>query len=257
MEEFDRLVEIFERLRGPGGCPWDAEQTHRSISRCALEEAYELFDAIESNDTEHMKEELGDLLLQVLFHSTIAKDLGEFTIRDVINDLAKKLIHRHPHVFGNTLADTSKDVIRNWEQIKQKEQGKRERTSILDGIPESLPGLLHARKVQSVVSRVGFDWQDPSGAIEKIQEELGEVMEALQKGDHDEIVSEIGDLLFSMVNYARLLKVDPEAALRKTIRSFKERFRAIEDEARTNGISLDEMTLEEMDRIWEQAKRSS
>ncbi|MDT8272626.1 MAG: nucleoside triphosphate pyrophosphohydrolase [Desulfomonilia bacterium] len=257
MEEFDRLVEIFERLRGPGGCPWDAEQTHRSISRCALEEAYELFDAIESNDTEHMKEELGDLLLQVLFHSTIAKGLGEFTIRDVINDLARKLIHRHPHVFGDTLADTSKDVIRNWEQIKQKEQGKKERTSILDGIPESLPGLLHARKIQSVASRVGFDWQDPSGAVEKIREELDELTAALEKGSQDEISAEIGDLLFSVVNSARLLKVDPEAALRKTIRAFKKRFRAIEDEARNNGTSLDEMTLEEMDRIWEEAKRSS
>ncbi|MGC9325616.1 MAG: nucleoside triphosphate pyrophosphohydrolase [Desulfomonilia bacterium] len=256
MIDFDRLVEIFERLRGPGGCPWDAEQTHKSISRCAVEEAYELFDAIESGETDHMREELGDLLLQVLFHSTIAKDLGEFTIEDVINDLARKLVHRHPHVFGDTVADTSKDVIKTWEQIKRKEQGKAKRESILDGIPEALPGLHHARKIQSVVSRVGFDWHDPAGVLEKIREEVGELSQALAKGDRDEIESELGDILFSVVNLARIIRIDPEAALRRTNRTFKKRFRLIEDEARKRGLSLDEMTLEEMDRIWERAKSS-
>jgi tetrapyrrole methylase family protein/MazG family protein len=254
MEEFDRLVSIFERLRGPGGCPWDAEQDHKSISRSVIEEAYELFDAIHTGDIEHIREELGDILLQVVFHSIIAKDNGEFTIIDVINDLTQKLVSRHPHVFSDARIDSSKEVIRNWEKIKESERGKSRRDSILASIPDSLPSLLAARKIQSVVSRVGFDWQNASGVIEKLREEIDELDEALEKGKEDEVKDEIGDLLFSIVNLARLLDVDPESALRGTNRKFRKRFSSIEKEAKIRGIDLNDMTLQEMDEIWDGAK---
>lgn len=254
MKEFDRLVEILERLRGPGGCPWDAEQDHKSISRCMIEEAYELVDAIEHDDAEHLREELGDVLLQVVFHSTIAKDEGAFTIREVIGDLCDKLVHRHPHVFGDVNVENSGEVLRNWDRLKKKEENKKQRESILDGIPGTLPALLYARKIQSVVSRVGFDWQDPAGVIDKIREEADEFLQAMKNADPDQIEDEIGDLLFSIVNLARFSKVDPELALRRTNRKFMGRFSAIEKEAKERGVRLEDMTLEEMDRIWEKAK---
>jgi len=254
MNEFDRLVEIFERLRAPGGCPWDARQTHKSISQCAVEEAYELMDAIDSGDLDHLREELGDLLLQVLFHSTIAKDLGEFTIRDVINGLADKLIYRHPHVFGTEQVAGSEEVIRNWERLKQQEEGKEGRESILDGIPEALPALLQARKIQSRASRAGFDWPDHRGVIDKVKEEADELREAMERGDPEDIKAEIGDLLFSIVNLSRFAGVDPETALRRTNRTFRNRFRKIEEEALRRGVPLEEMSLEEMDEIWQRAK---
>jgi tetrapyrrole methylase family protein/MazG family protein len=254
MDEFDKLVSIFERLRGPGGCPWDAEQDHKSIARGIIEEAYELFDAIESDDIGLMREELGDVLLHVVFHSIIARDQEEFTLTDVINGLSEKLISRHPHVFAGANMETSGEVIRNWELLKQNEQGKSERESILDGIPDSLPSLLTARKIQSVVSRVGFDWPDIGGVIDKLKEEASELGEALDRRDTNAVEEEIGDILFSIVNLARFHKVDPESALRKTNRKFRKRFFEIEKEAKKRGILLDEMSPEEMDRIWERAK---
>jgi tetrapyrrole methylase family protein/MazG family protein len=256
MDDFDRLVSVFERLRAPGGCPWDAEQDHKSIARSVIEEAHELFEAIQADDVPHMREELGDILLQVIFHSIIARDQGEFTLSDVINDLRDKLIHRHPHVFGDARADTSSEVIRNWEILKQSEKGKSDRESILDGIPDSLPSLLAAGKIQSVVSRVGFDWQDARGVLRKLKEEMAELSEAMEKGTAADVEEEMGDLLFSMVNLARIIKIDPEAALRKTNRKFRKRFSMIEQEAKKRGIGLGKMTLEEMDRIWERAKLS-
>ena len=254
MEEFDRLVGIFERLRAPGGCPWDAEQDHQSISRSVIEEACELFDAIRENDIDHMQEELGDVLLQVVFHSIIARDKGEFTLKDVIEGLSSKLISRHPHVFADASVENAAEVIRNWEMLKKQEQGKKERNSILDGIPASLPSLMAARKTQSLVSRVGFDWQDAAGVLDKVGEETRELAEACAKSDPDAVEEEIGDLLFSIVNLSRFLKVDPEAALRRTNAKFRKRFAAIEREAKSRGIALDEMTLEEMDEVWEAAK---
>ncbi|HPE45012.1 MAG TPA: nucleoside triphosphate pyrophosphohydrolase [Deltaproteobacteria bacterium] len=254
MEEFDRLVGIFERLRAPGGCPWDAQQDHRTIARCSIEEAYELFDAIETGDAEHMREELGDVLLQVVFHSIIARDLGEFTLADVINGLADKLVSRHPHVFGDARVETAGEVVRNWERIKGRERGKERRKSILDGVPESLPSLMAARKMQAAVSRVGFDWQDPRGVLDKIREETGELAEALESGEQGAIAGEIGDLLFTAVNLARLCGVDPESALRAANRKFRSRFGAIEEEAARRGVTLEEMTLDEMDEIWEGTK---
>jgi len=254
MDDFDRLVSVFERLRAPGGCPWDAKQDHKSIARSVIEEAHELFEAIQTDNVPHMREELGDILLQVIFHSIIARDQGEFTLSDVINDLRDKLIYRHPHVFGDAKADTSSEVTRNWEILKKREKGKSERKSILDGIPDSLPALLAARKIQSVVSRVGFDWQDVRGVIQKLKEEMAELSEAMEKGAATDMEEEMGDLLFSMVNLARISRIDPEAALRGTNRKFRKRFSLIEKEARKRGINLEEMTLEEMDRIWEKAK---
>ncbi|HOY74847.1 MAG TPA: nucleoside triphosphate pyrophosphohydrolase [Deltaproteobacteria bacterium] len=254
MEEFDRLVGIFERLRAPGGCPWDAQQDHRTIARCSIEEAYELFDAIETGDAEHMREELGDVLLQVVFHSIIARDLGEFTLADVINGLADKLVSRHPHVFGDARVETAGEVVRNWERIKGRERGKERRKSILDGVPENLPSLMAARKMQAAVSRVGFDWQDPRGVLDKIREETGELAEALESGEQGAIAGEIGDLLFTAVNLARLCGVDPESALRAANRKFRSRFGAIEEEAARRGVMLEEMTLDEMDEIWEGTK---
>jgi len=254
MEDFDKLVEIFERLRAPGGCPWDAEQDHRSISRCVIEEAYELYDAILHDDKEHMREELGDVLLQVIFHSIIARDHDEFELKDVINGLAEKLIARHPHVFGELSVGSPEDVKRNWEMLKKNEKGKNMRESILDGVPESLPSILAARKIQSAASRVGFDWSEPEAVIKKICEELDELAMAIQSQNVSSVEDEVGDLLFSAVNLARKCNVDPEAALRKTNRKFRKRFMAIEMEARKRGIDLDKMTLHEMDQVWERAK---
>jgi tetrapyrrole methylase family protein/MazG family protein len=254
MKEFDDLVQIFETLRAPGGCPWDASQDHRSISRCIIEEAHELFDAIDRGDVDHMQEELGDVLLQVIFHSIIARDQGEFTLADVITGLADKLVSRHPHVFGSAQADTPEEVKRNWEILKKKEKGKAQRESILDGIPSSLPSLVAARKIQSVVSRVGFDWHDAREVVSKLEEETREVSEALSAGDDAAVQGEIGDLLFTVVNLARLCGVDPEAALRRTNRKFTRRFHAMEQEARRRKVSLEDMTLQEMDALWERAK---
>jgi tetrapyrrole methylase family protein/MazG family protein len=254
MEEFDRLIEIMDRLRGPGGCPWDAEQDHKSIMKHLIEEAYELADAVDSGDPESMAEELGDVLLQVVFHGVIAKDNHTFTLAEVVTRLCDKLVHRHPHVFGDVTVADSREVIRNWEKLKKKENGKQERESILSGIPESLPALLQAMKIQSTVSRVGFDWESPEEVLLKIDEEQAELADAMETEDIGKIENEIGDLIFSVVNLARLLHVDPEAALRRTNRKFTRRFFEIEKAAKTRGIQLADMPMAEKDKIWESAK---
>ena len=225
METFDRLIGIMERLRAPGGCPWDAQQDHHSLARHAVEEAYELVDAIESDDAAHIREELGDVLLQVVFHSLIARDGGTFTLTEVIDGLCEKLIHRHPHVFGELQVADAGEVVRNWELLKRQEPGKGERSSLLDGIPQGLPALLMARKLQGAAARVGFDWPDISGVFDKLKEETEELTRAVEARATEQIAEEIGDLLFCVVNLARFLQVDPE------------------------------LGLEEMDRIWEQTKK--
>ncbi len=256
MDEFDRLIAIMDRLRGPGGCPWDAEQDHKSILRHLIEEAYELADAVDSGDPESMMEELGDVLLQVVFHSAIAKDQNQFTITDVICGLCEKLIHRHPHVFGDVRVRDSQDVIRNWEKLKKKENRKSARDSILSGISKSLPALIYALKIQTAVSRVGFDWEIPQEVMLKINEELSELALAMESGDMENIEGEIGDLLFSVVNLARLLHVDPEAALRRTNQKFIRRFYEIEKTAKQKNLRLADMPLDEKDAIWNAAKES-
>lgn len=255
MREMERLVRVMARLRGPGGCPWDAAQTHKSMIKGLIEEAYELVDAIENDNAEEMMEELGDVLLQVVFHSIIAAEKGLFSLDEVAGALADKLIYRHPHVFGDKSAADADEVIVNWEKLKRKENGKEHRVSIFSGIPETLPALLYALKVQSAASRVGFDWDSPEGVIAKIKEEIDELSEAADKHAVDDIEDEIGDMIFTVVNLARMHKVDPEAALRRTNKKFAARFAEIEKAARNQNIHVSEMPMAEKERIWQGAKR--
>jgi len=251
---FDRLVTIMETLRAPGGCPWDAEQTHQSLVKNLIEEAYELADAIEADDAEAMMEELGDVLLQVVFHSTMAREAGRFDVTDVIHHLCEKLIYRHPHVFADGEADNADAVIRNWDRLKRREKSKKERASVMSGIPQSLPALLYALKVQSTAGRAGFDWEAAAEVLDKIGEERQELAEALEKGASAEIEDELGDLMFSVVNLARKLELDPETALRRANRKFVNRFHAMENAARQSGKPLSEIPMDEKERIWQGAK---
>ncbi|GAB6184083.1 nucleoside triphosphate pyrophosphohydrolase [Thermodesulfovibrio hydrogeniphilus] len=251
-EKFKKLVEIMEKLRSENGCPWDRVQTHDSLKRYLLEETYELIEAIEKKDYKGMKEELGDLLLQIVFHSKIAKDEGKFDIDEVIDTISNKMISRHPHVFGDADFRTPEEVLNQWDDRK-KEEGKL-RESILEGIPLALPALLRAYKIQSRVAKVGFDWENVEGVIEKIQEEISELRDAVNSGDKEKVEEELGDVLFSIVNLARFLKIDPETALRKTNRKFEERFKKLESIVKEQGKDLKDMTLSEMDEIWEKVK---
>ncbi len=247
---FARLIEIMERLRRD--CPWDREQTRESIKPYLLEETYETLEAIEEEKPEKIKEELGDLLFQIIFQCEIAKERGEFTIEDVIDHISNKMVSRHPHVFGEANYRTPEEVLRQWEDRKR-EEGK-QGESILEGIPKELPALMKAHRVQSRAAKVGFDWKNIDEVFEKLEEELREFRSAIQKGDRAEIEDELGDIFFSLVNIARFLKVNPEEALRKTISKFISRFRYIEMKAKEKGRSLSDMTIEEMERLWQEAK---
>jgi tetrapyrrole methylase family protein/MazG family protein len=250
---FEQLVGIMRKLRAPGGCPWDAEQTHESLTRYLLEETYEVIEAIDEKSPEHLKEELGDLLLQPIFHAAIAEDSGEFTIDDVISTLCEKLIRRHPHVFGDLEIKNSDQQIKNWEQIKRLEKGE-ERPSALSGVPEHLPALLKAHKISEKASQVGFDWEHADQVFAKVMEELHEFEDAWAGGDKERMEAELGDLLFATANLGRYLRLNPEEALRKTIVRFKKRFRYVEAELLRKGVPMQGATLEEMDELWEQAK---
>ena len=250
-----RLYEIMKRLRAPGGCPWDREQTLRTLKPCLLEETYELLEAMDGQDLALHVEELGDVLLQVVFQCAIREEEGCFTLDDVAETLADKLVRRHPHVFGDTQAATSGQVLRNWEAIKQTEKGKSPDRSAIDGVPAALPALLKAQRVQSKASRVGFDWEDASGAISKIEEELAELKAAIAAGDPAHIAGEMGDLLFSAVNTCRFLNVDAEGALEGTTGKFSRRFREVERRVREQGRTLKDCTLAEMDAVWDEVKR--
>jgi len=260
---FDELIAIMERLRAPGGCPWDAEQTYMSLSQYLLEEAYETFDAIQQSDATgdiaELREELGDLLLQVVFHSTIGKERGEFTIDDVAEGITQKLILRHPHVFGDAKFERAEDVLDNWDTLKANERkasGKKEKAidSVLDEVPVHFPGLLEALKVTKKAAKFGFDWENAGQIFAKIREELAELEEAADTGDAKHIEEEVGDLLFAVVNLARRLDVEPETALKRTNRKFRRRFRFIEDELKASGRSLFDADLKEMDDLWNRAK---
>jgi len=250
-----RLYETMKRLRAPGGCPWDREQTLRTLKPCLLEEAYELLEAMEDENLALHIEELGDVLLQVVFQCAIREEEGNFTLDDVAASLVDKLVRRHPHVFGNEQVASSGQVLRNWEAIKQTEKDKPPNRSAIDGVPATLPALLKAQRVQAKASRVGFDWQDSSGAIEKIDEELGELKQAIASGTPEQVADEMGDLLFSIVNTCRFLKVDAESALEGTTRKFSRRFREVERRVREQGHSLKDCTLAELDTIWDEVKR--
>ncbi len=253
-ELFARLVEIIAILRSPNGCPWDREQTHESIKPYLLEETYETLEAIDAQSPRKLCEELGDLLIQVTLHAQMAREAGEFDIGDVLATVNEKLIRRHPHVFGDVQVSGSEEVTRHWEAIKRSENDSDEPRSVMDDIPSNLPALMLADKIQKRWSRVGFDWQDAAPAIEKLREEIREVESARLAGDAEHIAKEIGDLLFAAVNVARLLKVDAEDALRLTINRVKARFARIEEFAKEKGKSLTDMTLEEMDAVWNAAK---
>lgn len=265
-KSFDEIVGVMEKLRAPGGCPWDYEQTYASLSQYLLEEAYETFDAIQeanaTGDTTNLREELGDLLLQVVFHATIGKERGDFTIDDVAHGVAKKLVLRHPHVFGDAKLARAQDVLDNWDKLKADERaasGKTEKTkdSILDDVPIHFPGLLEALKVTKKAAKVGFDWKSSDDVFAKIEEETNELRDASRRSDALHTEEEIGDLLFAVVNLARKLEVEPETALKKTNRKFRQRFRYIEERLKAQGKSLELASLNEMDSLWNEAKSAA
>ncbi|WP_415342222.1 nucleoside triphosphate pyrophosphohydrolase [Clostridium perfringens] len=255
-KDFQDLLDIIETLRNPGGCPWDREQTHESLKSALLEECYEVIDAIENEDEDALIEELGDVLLQVVFHASIGKEDGYFDIMDVIGGISNKMINRHPHVFGNEEANTSEQVLVNWDEIKKEEKGIKTLTEEMQNIAKSLPATTRAYKVQKKAKKVGFDWDDVNCAIDKVKEELNEIKEVYNCEDKSIIEGEVGDLLFACINVARFLEVDGELALDKTIKKFINRFSYIENEAIKNNKNLKDMTLEEMDKLWEEAKTS-
>lgn len=255
-KDFQDLLDIIETLRNPGGCPWDREQTHESLKSALLEECYEVIDAIENEDEDALIEELGDVLLQVVFHASIGKEDGYFDIMDVIGGISNKMINRHPHVFGNEEVNTSEQVLVNWDEIKKEEKGIKTLTEEMQNIVKSLPATTRAYKVQKKAKKVGFDWDDVNCAMDKVKEELNEIKEVYNCEDKSIIEGEVGDLLFACINVARFLEVDGELALDKTIKKFIKRFSYIENEAIKNNKNLKDMTLEEMDKLWEEAKTS-
>ena len=251
-----RLVGVMRRLLAPDGCPWDREQSLETLRKYALEEACEVIDAIDSGDRDALREELGDLLLQVVFQAELLRKEGKYAIDDVVSGIVEKLVSRHPHVFGDVKADTADEVLTNWEKLKAKEKQGR---AILAGVPRSLPALVRAQRIGEKVSRVGFDWQDSKGSMEKVREEIGELEHAIASGDAKEKEEELGDALFALVNLARHLDVDAEGALRRTIDKFTKRFAHVEERVRENhggwgDTSKDKLPLETLDRYWEEAK---
>jgi XTP/dITP diphosphohydrolase len=250
LESFGRLLDIMDDLRA--GCPWDKKQTLESLRYLTIEETYELSDAIIDGDLNEIKGELGDIMLHMVFYSKIASEKEAFDVADVLQAICDKLVHRHPHIYGDVKAETEEEVKQNWEQLKLKE-GKK---SVLQGVPKSLPAMVKANRIQEKARGVGFDWENKEQVWEKVQEELGELKEELNNGAiHDKVESEFGDVLFSMINYARFIGINPEDALEKTNRKFIHRFQYLEAKAKEKGLNLADMTLEEMDVFWEEAKQ--
>ena len=247
------LVDVMRTLREPGGCPWDREQTHASIRSNMIEEVYEYLEAVDAEDTEGMREELGDILMQIVFHARMAEEAGRFDLQDVIDEVVDKLIRRHPHVFGETKVTGSDEVLVNWEAIKKTE--KTERKHVLDGVTQGLPALLRAYKLQSKAAKVGFDWPDVKGVWDKVQEELAELQEALASGDRAAAENELGDVLFALVNYARHQKIEPEVALNGTNNRFAKRFAHVESCVEASGKAWQDFSLDELDQFWDEAKR--
>lgn len=248
LKAFDRLLTIMDELREQ--CPWDKKQTIQSLRHLTIEETYELADAILDNDLQEVKKELGDLMLHMVFYSRIASETKDFDVADVLNSVCEKLIHRHPHIYGDVKVADEEEVKRNWEQLKLKE-GKK---SVLEGVPKALPAMVKASRVQDKVRGVGFDWEQPEQVWEKVEEELQEFKNEVNQKNQDKMEAEFGDLMFSMINYARHLKINPEDALERTNKKFIKRFCFLEAEAKKAGKALSDMTLEEMDVYWEQAK---
>lgn len=257
---FEHFVSIIDRLRSDSGCPWDQEQTHRSLRQATIEEAYEVVHAIETGDAANLKEELGDLLLHVVFHSDIARRNGDFSVDDVITSVTQKMVRRHPHVFGSVEADTSEAVLRNWEELKRQERaakGEPAHPSILDAVHRHIPAVMEAQAISEKAAKVGFDWAKPEDVRGKIEEELDEISEAMREpepGRHEKLEGEIGDLLFAVINLGRKLGVDAETALRSTNRKFRTRFAYVEEGLRREGKTPKDSTLDEMESLWQAAK---
>lgn len=251
LKAFDRLLSIMDELRAQ--CPWDKKQTFETLRHLTIEETYELGDAILEHDLQNIKKELGDLLLHIVFYSKIGSETNDFDIADVCNSICDKLIDRHPHIYGDVEVENEEQVKQNWEKLKLKE-GK---NSVLEGVPNSLPALVKANRIQDKVAGIGFDWEEPHQVWEKVEEELNELKHEVKNGNLDAIESEFGDVLFSMVNYARFLKINPENALERTNKKFTKRFKYLESKAKEIGKPLGDMTLNEMDVFWEEAKQLS
>ncbi len=247
--DFDALVAVIDRLRGPDGCPWDREQTHLSVRDSLLEECYEVLEAIDAGDASELKTELGDLLMQVVFHARIAAENGDFTLKDVIEGIVSKLVRRHPHIFGETEARDSAAVLRHWEDIKKAERPAR--SSMLDGVPKAMPALAYSQEIQGRVARVGFDWKDDSGVLDKLAEEVAELKEAETPADRE---AEFGDILFTLVNYGRRQGIDAESALRGAGRKFAGRFKAMENYCCEQGLGFKELTFQQQNELWERVK---
>lgn len=249
LQAFGRLLDIMDELRSK--CPWDKKQTFQSLRHLTIEETYELGDAILNNDLEEIKKELGDVLLHIVFYAKIGSETNDFDIGDVANSIAEKLVYRHPHIYGDVKVEDEEDVKQNWEKLKLKE-GKK---SVLEGVPKSLPAVVKANRIQDKVAGVGFDWEKPEQVWLKVQEELNELNAEIEKGNTDNIESEFGDVLFSMINYARFINVNPENALERTNKKFINRFQYLEEQSKNQGKSLHDMTLAEMDVYWNAAKK--
>ncbi len=252
--QMERLRAIMHRLRAPGGCPWDAEQTHESIISNLIEEAYECVDAIRSGDITHMREEFGDLLLQVVFHAELASERGDFTFDDVAAAISDKLVHRHPHVYGESTVGDSEGVLAQWDAIKRAEKGDEDRP-FLHGVGKGLPALIRASKLQKKAAKVGFDWPDETGVLAKLHEEIDELQAEIDAGNEEAIAEELGDVFFSLVNLARFRKLDPEVIMAQANRKFENRFAAMEQSLRGQGIALSDATLEQMESHWQQMKK--
>jgi tetrapyrrole methylase family protein / MazG family protein len=255
-EAFARLVEIMARLRGPEGCPWDREQTHASIKPYLIEETYEVVEAIEREDDEDLCSELGDLLLQVVFHAQMASEAGRFTIADVVQAIHDKLVRRHPHVFGDAAVRNSIDVVHNWSRIKAEERRHTDDRSAIAGVPRAMPALLRAHRLGEKAAGVGFDWNDACGVLDKVREELGELEAAIESGEKGSAEAELGDLLYALTSLARHLRINPEDALDRAGDRFSSRFRRMEEELARAGRDIRKTTAAEMDALWETIKRS-
>lgn len=251
-EKFDKLLDIMNTLRGPDGCPWDREQTHSSLTRHALEEVYEVIEVIEHKNEQALPGELGDLLLQVVFHAQIGRETGKFDMGDVLDAINEKLIRRHPHVFGDEKIETSEEQTRAWEQSKMKREGKK---SAIDGVPRQLPALLRAHRIQGKAEAVGFDWPTIHPVWDKAHEELEELKEVYEEPDTDKMQEELGDVLFSIVNLSRFIRIEPEEALRRACDKFERRFKAVEQEFAERGRAMSDASLEELDAVWEKIKK--
>jgi tetrapyrrole methylase family protein / MazG family protein len=256
LKNFSKLRDIIAELRSPTGCPWDREQTHESLKKYLIEETYEVIDAINSGDIDHLIEELGDVLLQVMLHAQIGEDDGYFSIDDIIEGLSAKMIRRHPHVFGTVQADNAEEVVRNWQEIKKQEKGETRGSSLLEGVSKSLPNLLRAYELQKKAAKVGFDWQEITPALEKVKEELEEFINELDGTEEgmERAKGEFGDLIFAFVNVARFLKIHPEEALFETNEKFSRRFQYVEKRVKESGRTFEEHSLEQLDQYWDEAK---